>query len=147
VANTLPKWTGASTLGNSRITDNGTTIVLGGNASVSGNLDMTAGKILNVVTPTLPGDATNKAYVDARVGAMKFEEGTGCTACPYGSYVRNTSVAGWVPRACSFKDEKGVLKSPVDTGAITDPIQNPSRQCQLKSPTGTINYTFGFWTY
>lgn len=39
------------------------------NASVGGTLDMTAGKITNLLDPTLAQDAASKAYVDARVAA------------------------------------------------------------------------------
>lgn len=44
------------------------------NASVGGTLDMTAGKISNLLDPTLAQDAASKAYVDARVAS-----GTGFT--------------------------------------------------------------------
>lgn len=44
------------------------------NASVGGTLDMTAGKITNLLDPTLAQDAASKAYVDARVAS-----GTGFT--------------------------------------------------------------------
>lgn len=40
-ANTIAKFTGAQTLGNSTITDNGTTISLGSNTSISGSLTLT----------------------------------------------------------------------------------------------------------
>lgn len=39
------------------------------NASVGGTLDMTAGKISNLLDPTLAQDAASKAYVDARVAS------------------------------------------------------------------------------
>lgn len=39
------------------------------NASVGGTLDMTAGKITNLLDPTLAQDAASKSYVDARVAA------------------------------------------------------------------------------
>lgn len=44
------------------------------NAAIGGTLDMTAGKITNLLDPTLAQDAASKAYVDARVAS-----GTGFT--------------------------------------------------------------------
>jgi hypothetical protein len=79
LANTVPLWTDSQVLGNSIVTQTGTSIVnVGGELLVVGNLelssdllvgggtiDMGTGSITNLVTPTANDDAATKAYVDA----------------------------------------------------------------------------------
>ena len=46
------------------------TITLSGDVVITGDLDMTNGKISNVVTPSLPADAATKDYVDSTSGGI-----------------------------------------------------------------------------
>jgi hypothetical protein len=68
--------TGATTLSTLQTTGLSTlnALAVTNNAAVGGTLDMTAGKITNLLDPTLAQDAASKAYVDARVAS-----GTGFT--------------------------------------------------------------------
>lgn len=47
-----------------------TKVPLDGSVAMTGALNVNAHKILNVTSPTDPGDAANKAYVDAQVGGF-----------------------------------------------------------------------------
>ena len=44
-------------------------LVIGGNAEIGGQLNMTSGRIINLATPTAGTDAATKAYVDAHTDA------------------------------------------------------------------------------
>jgi len=53
VANTIPKWTNSSTLGNSNITDNGDTVVINGNLQVIGTTSTISSQNLLVKDPII----------------------------------------------------------------------------------------------
>ena len=62
----IPIWTGATTLGDSLIADDGISTV-----SITGDINMLSNQINNLAGPVLGTDAVNKNYVDTETTAVK----------------------------------------------------------------------------
>jgi len=75
-AGKLPKWSASSALADSLVSDNGTTV------SVGGTLDMTTNKIINLATPTVSTDAVTMGYAATTYAplANNYIKGDGTTA-------------------------------------------------------------------
>ena len=69
------------------------TITLSGDVVITGDLDMTNGKISNLVTPSVPADAATKAYVDSALGTDTLAL-LGCTTDQIARFDGNNWVCG-----------------------------------------------------
>lgn len=108
-ANTLPKFTAATTLGNSLVTDNGTTVTAGGAFSVTGSTtlgDAGADAVtINASTASVPNNLNfdaNTLYIDAtnnRVGVGTAAPTTSLHVAGAGTVTGTLGVNGAVPAA------------------------------------------------
>jgi len=69
------------------------TITLSGDVIITGDLDMTNGKISNLVTPSVPADAATKAYVDSAPGTDTLAL-LGCTTDQIARHDGNNWICG-----------------------------------------------------
>lgn len=92
-ANTISKWTGASALGNSSITDNGTTVATAGNLTLSG-----ANKVL-----TLTGDGTGvSSFTTGVQGATTYNYTLPVTTPTANQVLTATAISGASPFAVTL---------------------------------------------
>jgi hypothetical protein len=108
--NYVPKWTGASTLGDSHISDNGTSVSIGSSATVAGTVASTGNAIVcgayttcHGVSGTGTGTATavgtgTRRLLDATPVTLSVNVGTGAGQVASGSHNHGTGLIGTIPK-------------------------------------------------
>ncbi|MFO0862819.1 MAG: tail fiber domain-containing protein [Candidatus Saccharibacteria bacterium] len=112
-ANTIPKFTAANTIGNSNISDNGTTVTIGGTTLVANATELRVNGAAGGYAIDATGDINAGTHL--RVGGNIVCDSTGCNASGGGGfYIQNTtsqqSAANFFIQSSSTILPTGVIK-------------------------------------